>query len=291
MVLYSHGAGKRKVDGVSLHLHPDIRSATNSYLAAADRLLPGAITAAAIGGSVALSAYRPGSSDIDVVAAISDQWRERPDLIRRLRLLHLSQLPRLAGRTLSGKGASACCNTSFLWDSELSLPVTSIRPIAAHTGEQFTDRGAFDVNPVIWHQLTTGGIVLRGGDIETWGLNPEPEKLKPWTRKNLLQYWKPLMEKTRGSTLPIRPSQVEWCLLGPVRMHATLQSGEVISKLVATQHALNQFPEHAPIIRVAQAQLTGERRAKAPPRRHWRSLTVDCMAAIINDATELPSGK
>ncbi|WEL92493.1 nucleotidyltransferase domain-containing protein, partial [Tsukamurella tyrosinosolvens] len=66
--------------------HPEIDDAVRRYLAAADRLLPGAVTAAALGGSVALGAYRPGASDIDMVAALDDAWRGRPDLVRRLRL-------------------------------------------------------------------------------------------------------------------------------------------------------------------------------------------------------------
>ena len=113
-------------------------------------------------GSVALGAYRPNRSDIDIVAVIGDDWRDRRDLIVRLRLLHLSQLPRLALRAARGRGFSACCNVSFIWKSDLTRPVTGIRPIASHTGEIFEANRAFDVNPVVWKELVDGGIVVRG---------------------------------------------------------------------------------------------------------------------------------
>lgn len=67
--------------------------AIRTYLRAADRILPGGIIACAVSGSIALGAYRPGRSDIDLVAVIAEEWRHRRDLIARLRPLHLSQLP------------------------------------------------------------------------------------------------------------------------------------------------------------------------------------------------------
>ncbi|GAA1522645.1 nucleotidyltransferase domain-containing protein [Brevibacterium permense] len=78
---------------MSAPLPPDAATAIRSYLRAADRVLPGGIIACAVTGSIALGAYRPGRSDIDLVAVIADEWLDRPDLIRRLRLLHLSQGP------------------------------------------------------------------------------------------------------------------------------------------------------------------------------------------------------
>src|SRR5699024_4389016 len=92
--------------------------ATRSYLRTADRLLPGGVLACAVGGSLALGCYRPGRSDIDVVAVIADEWAAHADPVRRLRLPHLSQIPRLALRAGRGKGVSARCNTVFIGESD-----------------------------------------------------------------------------------------------------------------------------------------------------------------------------
>ncbi len=284
--------------------------ALRSYLRAADRTLPGGIIACAVTGSIALGAYRPGRSDIDLVAVIADEWGHHSDLIRRLHALHLSQLPRLTARAASGKGVSACCNTAFIWESEVSLPVTRIRPIASHTGEIFEAGGAFDVNPVVWKELADGGITVRGRPMADWGLDPEPERLGPWVADNLREYWSPLAAQLRAapsatrrfqnrflsglvSRLPLRligyPRQlsagtVEWCVLGPARMHHTLMTGEIIGKEDAGRQVLTAFPKHAPITEVALAKVRGARIPPVPPRRQLRELAASAMEDIIAEA-------
>lgn len=268
----------------------DVASAVRSYLGAADRLLPGAIIAGAVGGSIALDAYRPGRSDIDIVAVISEEWRSRRDLMRGLRLLHLSQLPRVSLRAARGLGASACCNTAFIWESEVSLRVTRITPIASHTGEIFDSQGAFDVNPVVWKELVDGGITIRGRGLGGWGLDPEPAQLLPWVRENLQDYWAPLAEQLRTGSRKLSAGSVEWCLLGPARMHHTLATGEIIGKEAAGLYALTTFPDHAPITEVALAKVRHGRLSSAPPtadippRSEWRRRTASAMADIIEDA-------
>lgn len=288
--------------------------AIRTYLRAADRILPGGIIACAVSGSIALGAYRPGRSDIDLVAVIAEEWRHRRDLIARLRLLHLSQLPRLALRAATGRGVSACCNTSFIWEDQASEPVTMIVPIASHVGEIFESGAAFDVNPVVWKELVDDGITVRGRDLSNWDLDPEPERLTPWVRANLREYWAPLAEQLRTapssagrltsrfvSRLPGRlpgqlpdglfnrprqlsASKVEWCLLGPARMHHTLMTGEIIGKEEAGRRALDTFPQHSPITEVALAQVRGARIPATPRREEWRGLTASAMEDIIAEA-------
>lgn len=279
----------------------DAARAIRSYLRAADRLLPGAVIACGVTGSIALGAYRPPRSDVDLVAVIADEWLNRPDLIRRLRLLHLSQVPRLAVRAARGLGVSACCNTVFIAESEVSLPVTEIRPLASHTGEIFEAADAFDVNPVIWKVLTSGGIAVRGRSIAEWDLDPQPDQLDPWIRTNLHEYWVPIAaelhnppQKTKRALLRrlltspggLTAGTVAWCVLGPARMHHTLLTGQIIGKEAAGVHALEQFPQHAPITEVALAELRGVRISTAPPRPLWRGLTASAMDDIITAALD-----
>ncbi len=268
-------------------LPDEVSRAVLPFLSAADRLLPGAVTDMSVAGSVALDAYRPGASDIDLVAVLDDRWRDRPGLILRLRLLHLTQWPRVLGRAFRGKGFSATCNVSYIWSSETRLPVSQIHPIASHAGELFQSSTAFDVNPAIWCELDSGGVSVRGRDVADWGIAPEPELLVPWTRQNLRDYWTPLADKIRRQRRPLSAHRIEWCLLGPARMHATLTTGEVISKDAAGEYARETFPEHAPILRVALAHL---RRTELPPlplRENWNSLTVSAMGEILADAENL----
>lgn len=274
----------------------DAAQAIRSYLRIADRILPGGIIACGVTGSIALGAYRPGRSDIDLVAVIAEDWRTRPDLIRRLRLLHLSQVPRLTVGAVRGRGVSACCNTVFIAESEVSRPVTEIRPIASHTGEIFNPDGAFDVNPVIWKELVDGGVSVQGRTIDAWEVDAQPDQLRPWIRTNLREYWIPLATQLherppqdpkavlwRLLTSPrgLTASTVEWCVLGPARMHHTLSTGEIIGKDEAGRHVLNAFPQHAPITEVALAKVRGARIPSAPSRAQWRALTASAMEDMI----------
>lgn len=268
----------------STPLPSSIDRAVTSYLAAPDRLLPGAVTDLAVAGSTALGAYRDGASDIDLVAVLDDGWRGRRSLIPRLRLLHLSQGPRILGRLVRGLGLSATCNVSFVWGSELTLPVSHIRPAASHVGELLQPGRAFDVNPVVWQELVSGGIAVHGRNVAEWGLDPEPDMLKPWIRKNLEYFWTPLADKEEQGRRPFRTSRVEWCLLGPARMHATLATGEIISKDAAGEYALERFPQYAPLLRVALAHLRQQDVPTDPPKEQWRETTVRAMREIIADA-------
>lgn len=280
-------------------LPAEVSVAVRAYFRAADRIVPGGIIACAVTGSITLGAFRPERSDIDLVAVIADEWRKRPDLIRRLRALHLSQLPRLTARAASGKGASSCCNTAFIWESEVSLPVTGITPVASHTGELFEAGSAFDVNPAVWKELIDGGITVRGRPIAYWELDPEPDQLAPWIRANLREYWSPLAAQLRDrpqrsvralarriltSPRGLSAGTVEWCVLGPARMHHTLVTGEIISKEQAGRRALDTFPQHSPITEVALAKIRGARIPSAPPRRQWRELTASAIEDIIAEA-------
>lgn len=277
-------------------LPSDAARATRSYLRAADQLLPGGVIACAVGGSLALRCYRPSRSDIDLVAVIADEWATQPDLIRRLHLLHLSQIPRLALRALRGKGVSACCNTVFIRESEVSRPVSTISPIASHVGEVFESGTGFDVNPVVWKELEDGGITIRGRPLGRWGLDPEPVSLRRWVRSNLRTYWATLADqlhaRSRSSTsvLPVRRGlsngQVEWCVLGPARMHHTLMTGDIISKERAGLHMLESFPQHAPITEVALAKVRGERIPSSPSRHERRALTASAMDDVLAAALE-----
>ena len=269
-------------------MHPiphEVARATDAYLRAADRLLPGGITACAATGSLALGAYREGISDIDLVAVVDDRWCGRRDLIPRLRALHVSQIPRIAGRIVRGLGVSATCNTSFIRASDVGSPVSEIRPLASHVGEQFVAWRSFDVNPVVWSELAGGGVALRGPEVSEWGLVPEPDAVAEWTRKNLRGYWVPLADGLDTRRLPLSPGNVAWLVCGTARMHATLTTGDIVSKEEAGRLARERFPQHAAIIDVALAARGGERPQppQTPPRNEWGARTFAVMREIFDD--------
>lgn len=264
-------------------LHPEVVHAVRAYLRAADRLLPGRVVACAIAGSVALGAYRPGRSDVDLLVVLGGGAVRRRDM-RMLRRLHRSQVPRIAGRVARGHGISAACNASFVHASELAHPVSTIRPIASHTGEQFAIGEAFDVNPVVWRELLDGGVLVRGAPIATWGLDPEPDRLVAWNRANLDGYWRSVRDAVARRRRPMTAGWVAWCVLGPARLDATIVTGRILTKEQAGVLALARFEEAAGIVDVALAHVRDEPLPASPPRAEWRSRTLALMSATIERA-------
>jgi hypothetical protein len=268
-------------------LPAEVRRAVDSYLGWADRLLPGRVVGAYVFGSTALGAYRPGRSDVDLLAVLDDRPVTSRD-VSRLRVLHVSQLPRVLAGLARTRRLFATCNTAFVRRAALGLPVTRIEPVASHVGHEFVAGAAFDVNPVMWQVLRTRGIAVRGPEPAELGLDPEPCRLRDWNLANLRGYWADLADRVATGTGPLRGSAVEWCVLGPPRLHATIRTGAVLTKQEAGAYAIRTFGrEIEPIVAVALAALAGDPLPATPPHEEWRGRTADLMGRIIEDAATL----
>ena len=82
----------------------DVDRTVTRFLDRLDRVLPGRVTGLYLVGSVALGAYRPGRSDIDVVAVldVADGERLPAADVRRLRAAHLVSGLRAGAAALAG---------------------------------------------------------------------------------------------------------------------------------------------------------------------------------------------
>src|SRR5947209_16385670 len=157
----------------------DVQRKAAAYLAAADRLLPGWITDFYVVGSAALGEYVAGRSDLDFVAVVDGGLVPRRML--RLRALHI--VGGIEGIIQSGRGGTP--NGVFVSGDDITMPVTSIRPIASHTAHRFEVGKAFDVNPVVWKVLSERGIRIRGRQPGEVGVDWEPQRFRQWNLDNL----------------------------------------------------------------------------------------------------------
>jgi hypothetical protein len=244
---------------VTAILPPAVDAAVGRYLALADRFLPGRVVGLHVVGSIALGAYREARSDIDVIVVL-DRRLDTGEL-RRLKGMIVaagvrSGVPQFARGRFSMPGV---VNGSFVVADELTKPVTTIEPVAAHAGHSIAIGRAFDVNPVVWKTFAERGITVRGDDASSLGLDPEPDRLGPWNRANLDSYWRPWAEAaldgrsrngSGGIRLALTPRWLAaWGAMGPARLHHTIATGEVISKEDAATYARDTFgPEHHPVI-------------------------------------------
>ncbi|HZG88739.1 MAG TPA: aminoglycoside adenylyltransferase domain-containing protein [Pseudonocardia sp.] len=270
-------------------LPPPVARSVTGYRRLADRLLPGRVTGLYVVGSVALGAYRPARSDIDLVVVLDGP--PRPDDLGRLRRLHLGSAAATAARSVR-RGRSplrGTCNAVFVHAADLTVPVTRIVPVAAAVGERVTPGAAgSDVSPVAWTVLADRGVVVRGPHPGTLGLDPEPHRLRAWNLDNLESYWRPLARHYAADALPLRLRprwSTAWAVLGPPRLHRTVATGEVVSKEAAGQYALDVLdPRWRPLVRYALAYWREEPLSAPPPPR---PLVAEYVEHVIESAHAL----
>ncbi len=179
------------------------------FAADAGRVLP--LVALWAHGSLALGDYRPGRSDLDLVAVTAAPVAAplRPDL-RRVHEALRAQVP-----------LAAKLHCAYMASSELA-DAGRRHPTWAH-GELF-DRL---VSPVSRRELSLGGLCLSG---------PEPAALLPavtdqeladYIRRDLRDFWYPATGRPR---LWLRDIWVDLGMLTLARATVTLRDGRLISK-------------------------------------------------------------
>lgn len=238
--------------------------AARRYLRIADRLLPGRIVGFYLVGSTALGAYRPERSDIDFVAVV-DRRLDRGELAR-LRTVHAAATLAAVDPGLLARGRikpPGICNGVYVRADDLMRPVSTIAPVASHTGALFQVGRGFDVNPVQWQTFARRGVVVRGPEPATLGLDPEPDHLRRWNLDNLAAYWVPWAERRMRSPGPQFRAMPRWStawgVLGAPRLHHTIATGDVVAKEAAGCYALETFDERwHPIVAEGLAYRRGE---------------------------------
>ena len=248
-------------------LPPDAERTITRYLAVADRVLPGRITGFYVVGSAAMGAWRPGLSDIDFIAVVAGE----PSL-RGLRALHVLGNLTAAGRAVrrADPAIPGTVNGAFVAAADLGRPVTTIRPLASHSGWSFHTGRGFEVNPVVWKVLRDSGIAVRGPQPRLLGLDPEPDRLREWNLGQLRGHWRgwgEMLVRGTAGRKPFVPAHraAAGRVLGPPRLHHTIATGEVISKEAAGEYALDTFDGRwEPLIRTALAVRAGTPGLLAP---------------------------
>jgi hypothetical protein len=270
-----------------------VERSTRGYLADVDRLLPGVVAGYYVVGSVALGAYRERRSDIDFVAVVEGDLDDRQ--LRRLRVQHVLSGLRTSSLALRQRRPllSGTCNGVFIRQADLAAPVGEIRPLAAHVGRTFTTTPVgSDVSPVAWKVFAERGIAVRGPEPSELGLDPQPERLRPWNLENLESYWRPWATAVAqsGARFRLRPRwATAWGTLGAPRLHCTLATGEVVSKEAAGEYALDVFDSRFhPLIAYALAGWREEPARLDLSVDARRRLTAEFVFAVIESARALP---
>jgi hypothetical protein len=241
----------------------EVGALVGRYLRQVDIAIPGAIHGFYVVGSIALTAFRPGRSDVDFVAVLGD----------RLGAAELSRLHWAHRRLYAVDLANAffrrpwrwplTCNGVFVRRADLSRSPLAVVPIASHSGWQFAAGRGFDVNPVTWRVLAERGIAVRGPAPDRLGIHDDEAELRRWCLWNLDGYWR----RWANSVLRVRREAARasflhgtvWGVLGAPRLHRTVLDGAIISKEEAGEYALATFGDRwRPMIDEALAYWRGE---------------------------------
>jgi predicted nucleotidyltransferase len=232
-----------------------------------ERQLPGQVVGIYLVGSVALGDYSPGRSDIDTVTVLRRELNNLDDES----LVHVHD----ALSVWAGENAPAY-DTTYVpvsWLAKAPDP-DAVTPFSLD-GRLRLGESAPQLVPPTWLELTRSVPVL-GPDPEELDVFLDDVGLRSWTVGNLRGYWAKTAAEARAAVhsrpvdAPARGDGVTWLVLGAPRLHATLATGEVVSKSTAGEYAAQQWPHFAELARRCVDWRHG---------RDVRFMTTDALAA------------
>lgn len=218
-------------------MHPVVADLTTSHLRALDAALPGACQGLYLTGSVAAGDFHLHTSDVDAVAVLDVV----PQDCSALQAIH----ERIAG--------PPAYDVVYLTPADLAGdPGTVTRAPGTLRGTWREGPLPAQVSPVTWSEMARYAVPVR----ECPGLviDDDHDRLVAFTRRNLEDYWAPLVDEIEAATPEelANPDEVAgtavWTVLGLPRLHALLVTGHVVAKTAAGQYALEQFPDHAELV-------------------------------------------
>jgi hypothetical protein len=226
----------------------EVTAIASTYLRLVDEQLPGRIAGLYLVGSLALGDYRPGQSDVDLVAVTGSpldfsELGQLQQLHRQLR--HIAPRPALDGIYVTWRQLAAA-------PQSLSVPYCR--------DGRFAPQGGFAANPVTWSILHRAPMPIRGPARPP--VLHDDDLLRTWCRENLQDYWAAWVRAARTRFKPqlfsLSRQATTWGVLGVTRLHATIRTARILSKSEATTYALQTFPSSwSPIVQEALAARLG----------------------------------
>jgi hypothetical protein len=216
-------------------LHARVAGVVAAYLEAVDREAPGLVEGLYLTGSTALDDFRPGTSDVDFLAVTTHPPEQ--GALKGLARAH-AQLR----RSRRQPHFDGCYVT---WEQLARHPGEAGRGPYSYRGRLHA-RGRRDCDPVAWHTLAQHGIACRGPEPPRVAIWTDGAALCTWTLDNYETYWQPLLHRTRRyldpwSLAAFTSYGAVWIALGVCRLHYTLATGGIASKLAAGHYGLQAF--------------------------------------------------
>jgi hypothetical protein len=234
-------------------VNPAARDLAAARLAAVDAAFPGLVTAFWVTGSAVTGDWHPGVSDVDVVAALA-----APADVGALAAVLAAPGP--------DRPPAAPVDGLWLPLADLADPPVAGEAVPHVVGGEFSTGPCGECTPVTWLELRQRGVALRGPDPAAVVPAPDPAVLRGWLLANLRGYWSGQADAVAAAAAAglVRDEWVTWLVLGAPRLHATLATGEVLTKTAAAAYAADRWPDHADLAARCAAARAGAPAAFAP---------------------------
>ncbi len=211
---------------------PVIVPLLDEYRSALERELPGLVVGLYLHGSIALSAFRERSSDIDAAAVITR--RCTPDDIEGLAAIH---------QRINQQHPRPFLEVIYLQPSDLGKDEAEIEPFPyAHDGG-FVPSGHFEINAITWWVLKNWGITLMGTPAADLNFSVDWGKLIANMRVNLNDYWGSYTRDPRYIAMLFSDYGIQWAVTGVLRQYYSFREGGITSKDGAGIYALEHVPD------------------------------------------------
>jgi len=229
---------------------PSLEEALGAYVESLDEWAPGLVEGVYVVGSAALGDWQRGHSDVDIVAVTAEPATDED--FASIRAAHVA---------LAGRQPQPWVDGPYVaWGDLVVEPATGLhRPWVLHD-DVHHDGECFEINPVTWFTLEAYGLIVRGPDPREIGVATDAAARVRFVAENLDTYWRAIGERipTLLDADAFTTADLEWCALGPLRLHHTLVTADVTSKRGAGEYGLAAAPtEYHGVIRHALAIRAG----------------------------------
>lgn len=260
----------------------EIDLAADRFSTLLHRHLPDLLLSLNLVGSAVNGDFRPGRSDLDFVAV--SRHAPADDELEGLSIVHRLYASDPTLPTIDGIWVTS--------DDLAAGPDNAAAGPATRDGA-FLARAEGNRNPVTWFDLHDRSRAVLG-TLDRDAIWHDPLRLVEWTRGNVEDYWvrwhaqSSRLLSSRGLAMLGRQAPA-WGVLGISRIHATVSSGQILSKSEAGKRALGLFgPQWRGILDDALAirgSVPGPLLLSPWQRRRW---ALDFVAMTIQAIRTLP---
>ena len=209
-----------------------VQAVIETHIGLLHEALPGFLEGLYLQGSLALSAFTPGLSDVDFVAVTSR--RATANDVAVLEVVHREVMRRFPTPLLEG---------SYLQWADLGRLQDAMPPHPHIHDGVLHSSGYHDISQVTWWIVKHRGIVLRGPPVEQLGITVDLSAMLAEVRQNMNTYWRRFTTHPPRIVWLLTDYGIQWTVLGVLRQYYTLREHAITSKVEAGRYGLSTLPD------------------------------------------------